>query len=243
MPTNARMIPKDTEVLLLTHLGLGDQIICNAIIRMAVQAYGVVALPVKASIMESIAFMLRDLQGQVHLVQVPDRTHRNGGERYLFEIARRWGGCCQNLTMFERQQERDREYISTMKAGFDVNFYRYAGLDIGEKFRGFHVERDRAIELPVPKKPYALLHDEDAFPIRAARMQVPMTIHHLHDFKIGNIFSLWGIIEGAAELHLINSGPMNLTDFISPGGKLVWHRYARQEISYPTLQCRWDILD
>lgn len=234
-------VPESAEILLCTHLGLGDQIISNAIVRAAVQAYGKVALPVKASNMESVGFMFRDLEGLLP-VKVPDKWHR-GGERYMMDMERKWKGCSADLTMFNRP----KEWVSTARRGgeFDKNFYRWAGMGIKEKFRGFHVERDKSVEVPVPEGNYILLHDTAEFAISARALPINsgIPILHVHDFEASNIFSLWGVIENATEIHMINSGPLNLTDFLKPKGKLFWHRGARKEISYPTLQMDWKILD
>jgi len=236
------MTSNATATLLLTHLGLGDQIICNAVIRAAVAAFGAVTLPVKASNVESISFMLRDLDG-LTVMEVPDSFHRNGGEKGLLDIARKWNGCVQNLTMFDRSSKDDR-WVSDEETCFDTNFFRWAGLSIEEKFSGFRCDRDISIEIPVPDGPYVLMHDDDNFPIvRGSVTNSGLPVHHVHDFRIGNIFALWGIIENAAEIHMINSGPLNLTDFLEPKGRLFWHKYSRDEVSYPTLRHDWKILD
>lgn len=232
------MIRLPNSTLLLTHLGLGDVIISNAIVRAAVEAYGAVTLPVKECNVPSVEFMFRDIdKDRLDIYPVPDSFHY-GGEKGLHDLASRWRGCVQDLTHFHRPDE----WISTEEHGFDRNFYRWAGLPIDAKFSGFRCDRDISIEMAVPDGEYVFLHDTPEFSITREVYGRGSTLYHADDFKSPNIWAYRAIIENAAEVHVINSSFLNLIDFLEPKGRLVWHKYARPEVSYPTLQLDWEIL-
>ena len=222
-----------------THLGLGDQIICNAIIRFFENRYGPVFTFAKTNNVESVQFMFRDIA--VTVVEVDNDDHvkqilRDKRDDRVICI-----GHCGN---------RWNDYLE--KESFDQVFYQQAGVPFEERWNGFkYVQADN---YPSPmlnplEEPYEFFHDDPSrgFFIRRPEYEfgIGLAVKPLRDIA-NNIF-LWDrVISAATEIHCINSSFLLLADSIPTTGKLFYHRYARREggaFGYPRLKKNWTIID
>lgn len=242
-------IPSEVRTLMIQHQGLGDAFTCNGLTRWVLETHQKpVGLFVRACSFESIAFMYRDIPGtDLILIRLPyyPPEFNDFGKEFKAAYAWRDSGSDRhllNLTMFE---EHGGDYYGPI---FDQNFYRWCGLDVNvEKFARFRCDRDPSIEIPGDETVF-FMHDDPtrSYQIDWTRMNIPpgkKVVHPGQNFHVPNIWMLWDVIEKAEEIHVINSAFLNMIDYLNPQGKIFWHRYARQEVSYPTLQLNWQILD
>jgi len=115
------------------HLGLGDSIICNAIVRHYCKIYENVFLFVKNKYLPTISFMYRDLNN-IKFIIIKEGSDLN----YELNYSRSFTPLNPNSDYIEI----GFDYLNTSDRQFDKAFYRQAGIDFSKRFEDFHVERD-----------------------------------------------------------------------------------------------------
>lgn len=219
------------ELFIMIPLGLGDALLCNALIRSKAQEYEKVYVPCWTHNLPSVKFMLSDINVVVQEVGSPNE-------------------------IFIQQVQHESNGVEILKLGtynggqarcgpetFDQAMYRQAGVDFSRRWDGF--------KLPVVKKPlttpvypFALVCDsvERGFNIEGARLPKDMSL--IRPWKAHSIFEFTPLISEAAEIHAINSAFAILIDSVPSKGKIFMHRYARPFTSYDNFKLRkpWKIL-
>jgi len=220
------------RLVIYCHLGLGDAIICNAIVRDRASRYDRVVYFCKHHNHPSVKFMFRDLPN-VWVVQASDDAD---AERFLSDRAKseevlRLGGTGDNF----------------VGAEFDKSFYRQAGVPFEHRWDRWSVLRG-STELRAPcftDTKYAFIHSDPARGFNVDPFKLPSRVEceWVEPNKTENIFEWWSIIENAEEIHVINSSFLHFIDSIPTKAKRhVLHKYARPQGEYPTLRKDWKIL-
>jgi len=215
----------------LGHQGLGDFLICNAIVRHFAKRHDKVTIPCKFASLASVAFMFRDLPN-VYVFGV-------NGDVEATELARHR----------ERNYRADTLGLGAFGHGpfdssrFDQCFYEQAGLDFDLRWTGFEVLRG-VPEKPVGDDPYLFMHDDTmrGFEIHRERLPSGLLIEMPYP-RTETIFEFWGLIENAQEIHAINSSFALFADSIPVKAKRkVIHAYARPGGEIPTFRNGWEVL-
>jgi len=232
------------SVLLDFNNKLGDNIICNGLVREYCKKYERVGIFCIPRYKTSVSFMLRDLPN-VELIMT--KNHRRK-QYYKFRHA---------LRLTARHYGRVVELYNDPETGIKAErqFYAYAGVPHEKKWSSFHVGRDYGRERDffnrvVPAQPYVFVHDDSAY---GAPISLPMAslknapVVRADPGLTGNIFDYCSVIEKAAEIHAVDSVFMFLADCLSydhPRQKRFVHRYARQNPPWnlPVLKKNWTIL-
>lgn len=229
-----------SSVLLYHPLGLGDHIICNAIVREYAKTHTRVGLFCFAQNYTSVSFMYRDLSNvRVHAI-------RSQKEIFWFRYKHWLRGT--------RYDSFKTIGVMNAESGviFERQFYQSAGVNFDKKWSGFHFERDTAREetlfakLPT-QAPYIFLHDDARFPADQSRIGTGKTVVRPAKDLTDNIFDYSLVLERADELHVIDSSFMFLIDCLpykNPSQKLFIHRYIRENAPWnlPILQKNWQVL-
>lgn len=211
------------ELLIRTHLGLGDALICNAIVRSFCKTHAVTFLH-KQHNSTAIAFMFRDLD---NLSLISTRNTEGAlpqGCKDDDEVAdlmckevKKCGKQVLGLGMYGEKR------FWQHAPGFDAGFYAQAGLPHDTRWNGFKCARQESRELEVPKGKYCLVHDDaergfiippEALPLK--RMSIVRPDRTLKN-KNGDacmIFDYWGWMDNAEEIHLIDSSFAILFDHL-----------------------------
>jgi hypothetical protein len=119
------------------HLGLGDSIICNGMVRMLAPMYELLCLPVKYHNCSSVEYMFRDLPNVVI------RPVENDDELCFF-ANNVWKSKTLGLGCHSAQQ-----FDGT---NWDVEFYRHAGVEFSDRWEKFICPRDLKAEHNVAVK-------------------------------------------------------------------------------------------
>ncbi|MBK8913170.1 MAG: hypothetical protein IPM64_00980 [Phycisphaerales bacterium] len=215
------------RIFLRTHMGLGDHLVCNALVRHVARSAAVV-LPVKPHNVAGVAFMLRDMPVEV----LPARDDAEADS--LIAEARGPRDELLNYCFFEG--ERNAQFMCT-GITFDKFFYLLAGLPLGARYAGFAVHRDAQREAalaerlaPADGAPYVFLHEDPQrdFGIDRSRLRDDLPIVRPTAGLTDNIFDYAGLIENAAEVHCFDSSFALLTDYmdLAPGRRYL-HAYVR----------------
>lgn len=198
------------------HLGLGDHIICNGLVRNIVKKGGDYSLFVYRHNMESVKFMYRDLDNLSFI-----DTYDDG---FILEF-------------IKSNNVSEDDFIRISLTGWsreitwDQNFYFQHGVDFKERWDSFHVVRDEIRE----KKLYDLLNPEDEDFIlihNKGSDEIDRIDYFFIDDKFKkiyvesiteNIFDYLLLIERAKEIHCIQSSFHHLVDSFDLNSNLFFH--------------------
>lgn len=230
------------SVLLDFHNGMGDELICNGVVRECCKKYETVGIFCIERNLTSVSFMYRDLQNlRINVV----KTHSER-RRFKFFNAFRFGQSRYDkiLTIDEYDQECGVKFERQVYKTFDVPFEK--------KWSGFYVIRDKEREAATFKKtgvsePYQFVHDDGRFPLDRTRISQTLAIIEPTKELTNNVFDCCGMIERATEIHVVDSSFINLIDLLpytNNEQKLYKHIYARPSPPWqsPMLKKPWIIL-
>ena len=230
------------RVLLDFHHGIGDELICNGLVREYCKKYEAVGIFCLKRNYSSVSFMYRDLSNlRIHVVN----SH---AERYRFRFFNpfRFG---------ENRYDEIRAvdaYDEECGIRFERQVYGVFGVPLEKKWDSFFVERDKGREEAVFKKagvsePYQFVHDDSRFPLDRARISQTLPIIEPTKELANNVFDFCGLIERAAEIHVVDSSFIVLIDclpYVNDTQELYKHHYARSvpTAQSPLLRKLWTIL-
>ena len=211
-------------ITILPHLGLGDQIITNGLVRHFAEQDDVTIF-VKHSHERSVAFMYRDLGARVKIVRLEkdDREMLSYVQSHPIECGKVLALGAHGMSGQQFQLLIHNPYTSWLCV-----FYLQAGLNPNTMYRKFKVDRDHSKELPAPNEPYVFVHDDAQ---RGRVIEVDTTLKVVRP-KISNfigngafeddgfnIFDYMTIIENAQERHMMNSSYSWLVELFNIGDK------------------------
>ena len=205
-----------TTLVIVTHSGMGDIIIANALVRHFAKTNNVI-VPVLQRNVESAIFMFRDCPN----VKVILRDNRKWKEPCIRVGA---GG------------------PGPWRRDFVLGYYRQHGLNPNLRYEGFHVEPDPSIELQPPPFKFAFAQNYSV-PMRI-RTALPI-VYASHVASRNNIFAYLKILETASEIHVPDSCFLHIVESIPPPAstQLFWHAYAKPTAIPPVTRLRWSIID
>jgi len=231
------------NILLYHHLGLGDHIICNGLVREYCKKYEQVAIFSKPHNYASVSFMFRDLPN-LTVIQGDDKFARRFMLLNKFRLAR---------PRYDYVKIVSHEFLERhQNSSFDKEFYKIAGIDFVKKWDSFFVKRERERELfnqVVQKGDYIFVHEDvpRGYIVNKKLIRKDYAIFIPERKSTDNIFDYCTIIEEAKEVHVIDSSFLSLIDCLpykNKAQKLYFHQYARENNSYviPTLKKKWNII-
>lgn len=232
-----------SSILLDFHNKLGDNLICNGLVREYCKIYDRVGIFCIPQYYDSVSFMYRDLKNlQIEIV----KNHRR--KQYF-----RW---CNSFRFGKHRYEEIKTIQNDSETGIiaERQLYALAGIPHEKKWESFFVKRDIPRELDflarvVGKEPYIFLHEDAIYRSSIDRTRITDTFKIVRPDKAltNNIFDYCTLLERAEEIHVVDSVFMFLVDNLSyenPNQKLFVHRYARQNPPWnmPVLKKPWTIL-
>lgn len=241
------------EAFFMPHLGLGDHIICNGILRKLREDYDIVHMPVKRHNYQTVKDMVRDDAG-IELIAVGDD---NEAIRYL--------------NIFKNHVDKivgvgnyGSNFLQNSKS-FDESFYKQASLSYDARWNSFVYLRDTEKENKVfldanlPEK-YIFVHDDANrnYAICDSKLNEEMYIfrpeHKFGEKTTTTVFHYGKIIENATEIHCIDSSFACYIEHLdcSNVDKMVIHRYIKQKNElntddknhpfFPQYRQKWEII-
>lgn len=198
-----------------THLGLGDHIICNGLVRELAKRHGRVITYAKPHNMIAVMEMFYGVNVEV----APASEMPHDSHPVLYRIGFEW---------------RDRALP------FDADFYRIAHVPFAKRWNSFGAMLPTDQVGPIPKEPYVFLHEdvERGFLVDRGRIPSGVRVVEAEYGKTPSIFGYYALMAKAAQIHVIDSAFLFLADsYPELGGKTTTHRYARSlpEDEIPTL--------
>jgi len=220
------------EVYIYHHLGLGDHIICNSIVRHFSKLYDVVFLFVKKHNYESVKFMYSDIN--VNLI-VGDDEYAN------YFIMRN------NITNLIKIGF-EKLHLSSEK--MDKFFYDSVGLDFNKRWDDFYVPRDMNKELNffksfnIIENNYVFFHDDISRNLKISEDYIinkELSIVKPDRDLTNNIFDYCYLLENAKEIQCMDSSFRLLCDSINIKSEQNFHHFNRcaPYNLYPSSRKNW----
>jgi hypothetical protein len=227
--------PPVKRLFVFQHLGMGDAIICNGMIRTLAKQHPKVCPVTDARYIHAVRMMYRDVPNIQVLATI---TYE--------EVEHRW-----------KPVHQDGMYLGYFAAGFNPKkfvqeFYRQSGVPLDARWDAF--ELPVGFFKPPPVDTDVLVHDSQdrGFGIYDFRLPTGRKITRIT--RRNNFWDWLPEIRGAKEIHCIDSSYLNLVDsmwykkMLQPDVKLVWHWYARplgksaHDSGSPAYRAPWEIL-
>ena len=222
------------ELYIWHHMGMGDYILCNAIVRHHAKLHDKIHLFVKSHCMKNVKFLYRDLTN-INFI------NSYGGEdesvKYFLDI---------NIGIPLLKVSNDD------KQPFDKAFYENAGLPFNLKWGGFYLQRDMEREKEVyydilglkDKEQYIFVHDDERSRINESYLPKNIRIIKPDDKSIG-LFEFGYVIENSKEVHVMNSSFLCFIDTIQMEHEnLNYHTYVRSGAVFTLSdKLNWNVID
>lgn len=209
---------------IIGHLGLGDQIVLNGLVRHFANIEDCVIIFSKMSHVPSVEFMYRDISDKIKVIGLEGNPNTNDMLKHSQGKVLRLG-----------VHSIDPITFSNIVAGpysLYMNWvcllYIQAGLHPNTMYKKFKIVRDTSIEFSPPEKPYIFIHD-DTQRGRNIKVDTDKEIYRPTVSKVNadgsyvfdnfNIFKYLTILENASERHMMNSSYNWLVEIMEIGDK------------------------
>ena len=210
-------------VYVYTHLGLGDHIICNGIVRYVAEQCKSVYVFCKKHTFNNVEYMYRD-NCNIHVVPV-------GEDAEVVKFINKFN-------LHDKTIRIGFEYLTIYPSErFDFSFYKALNLPFEYRFEKFFFTRDIkkeqkiAAELNPTQEDYIFIHGD------LDRSKIRNDLKIIENPEQYKIFDLLTLLENAKEIHLMESSLkclINSFKMLKP--KLYYHQYARQYPEYYNTQ-------
>lgn len=219
------------SIYIYHHLGMGDHLLCNAIIRTYTEKYDKVYNFVKPQNVKNVAYMYRDNK-KIRPIALDDADVKffmqmNPSNKYLIVgVTPQWFHNFNVLKIYET---------------FDHGFYVAANVPFEDKWNRFYFERDTEKEKDAfynklglkDDEPFLFVHDDPERNRHFRKEFIDKGIKTIRpvDYKNIGLFDFIYTIEKANEVHVMNSSFSCLIDTMQiKTNKLFLHEYARTDM-------------
>ena len=204
-----------TDIYIYHHLGLGDHINCNGLVRTLlknkVKSNGNLYLLTKTQYNEMISFMYRD-EPRIKIVTIKKNANEkqevkriikslSGKDHEFIKIGHEFYWSTSNLNL-----DKDTPWTA------DMIFYKQMNIPYELRYKKCYWLRDKEAEEKIynelvldKSKPYAFIHDEPERGFIIDDRNVSSGLSIVRNNPKENIFNFGLILEQASELHLMES--------------------------------------
>jgi hypothetical protein len=204
------------------HLGLGDHIVCNGLVRKIVNNNETFGLFVKKHNVDNVLFMYKDLK---KLKLIPIDGDSNVSDFY-------------NENIISIGHQKLGTVMSENNCFWDEAFYKQMNIDFKERWTSFYYARDFNTEKITYNKfnpneeEFILIHNIDSTGTdRIDYSKVSEKYKKIFIEKSNTIFDYGLLIAKAKEIHCVDSSFKHLVDSIPSMGKLFYHKNYKLKIS------------
>lgn len=230
-------------IYIYEHLGLGDQIACNGIVRFYAEKYDRVYVFSKPKNTKNVMWMFRDNPKIYIMPMEEDQVHQFISISPL------------NNYLIVGHQKLHEELRRDPNGRFDQIFYKMANVPFEDKWKRFYIGRELEEEKNVyynklglrDDSQFIFVHDDFERPMLPDKLPTDIRIIR-PDRKDISIFDFLYTIEKAKEVHCIDSSFFNLIDCIQlrKDENLYFHKYVKIHLvgegGTPTTKLPWKIL-
>jgi len=234
---------KNNELHLHHHLGLGDHMDCNGLVRffLATDDYNRINLFVKSTYYNMIKTMYSD-ESRINLVKIDVNEDE---DQQVFEYVKKSGNT--NLLRVGHENYPFGRELLDNKNCWEY-FYEQVEIPYSAKVDYFHIDRDFKEEDRVFKKlnpsnkPYAFVHDD---PSRGYNLNTGYlednSLKIIKNDPTENVFHFLTILERAEEIHCMESCFKSLIEIYAKTDKLFYHDFRGHPLGDRTNK-QWKII-
>lgn len=230
------------KIVIHHHLGMGDAIECNGMVRFFAEKYDIVDIFAKHNYYDATAFMYRDTDKIVV-------NKIDGGKEYqeVANFLKSYDG--EVLIPGHVNYFNNLDFFKKMQYSPGRAFYHLA--DVPWKFRNekFKIQRDPKEETRVLKKlnpsgeSYIFVHDD---PSRGFHVDVDTPFATVRNDPTESFFNMLGVLEAAEEVHCMSSSFLCLIDCLDDKvdiKKKFLHKKVRNvDLGVDGLLSDWEII-
>lgn len=214
--------------LFRTHSGLGDHLVCNALVRIYAERYDRLYLPVKNPNIESVQWMYRD---DPKIIVVPcqyDDAIEHAVAHYKQELGCEYIGVGYHGDGYS-------ELLKTHP--FDDAFYLQHGIEPDVRWEEFKVDLNYLPYAPSPDlENYAFVYSKGS----DGNICMPDTKLPMRTATVTrNIFDHVPLIEHAAEIHCVPSSFYHLVDLLTDNPKQTLYLYQSARPAHTHFKRPW----
>jgi len=203
------------------HLGLGDHIICNGMVRHFHKQYGHVKLFCYEHNIKNVQYMYRDLFN-FELISVKSD----------FEADSILNSLSPDINKIKVGFNRLPEFMNPLT--FDEAFYKIAGLDFSVRLDKFYLEREHDKEKEIlnrlnpTNEKYIFIHDDISRGFKIDEHRITSEYKKIYNDNSIPLFHCISLIENAEEVHVMQSSIKDLINsFKFDKPKFFLHEYVR----------------
>lgn len=202
------------------HLGLGDHIICNGMVRHFHKKNGFIKLFCYEHNLKNVSYMYRDLEN-FELISIRNDEEADSIINTL----------CPSSKIIKIGFEKLSEFTDRI---FDEAFYAIAGLDYSVKTDSFYLERELEVEKEILSKmnptgeKYVFIHDDIHRGYKIDESKISSPYKKIYNDNSIPLFHCISLIENAEEVHVMQSSIKDLINcFKFEKPKFFLHEYVR----------------
>lgn len=210
------------------HLGMGDSILCNGLVRHFAELYNKVFIFAKPQYFNNVLRMYHD-NPNIKIIQFDD-----AGARSFIQI-----NSNNNYLILGHTADYFNRLDKLKEFTFEEGFYKIANVPFEYKWSKFFLERDyikeaKAFEIAGIKEDdeYIFVHDDPKRGRIFKTEYIDNSLKSIHPSELQsiNLFDFLSIIQRAKEVHVHNSSFANLIDIMRlKCNKVFYHKYARSD--------------
>lgn len=229
MASSSQVPETPKNVCIVPHLGLGDAIVLNGLVRAAATQFDRVILAGKKRYLKSLESLFGDIRGLDILCvdEAKDVSPAFGADpKVLHSIMQKGYGL-----LLLGDHSGDNEW-KTLHPDWSKAMYVQAGLSYSLARSAFKVSRNHARELDMLRAAtskfgddFVLIHDDPSQNLAIPKSVLPSPVVHVDDLGGDNIFDYAAVVEAAREFHGIDSCFLLMIDYLGlrRGKKTVCH--------------------
>jgi len=220
----------ENSIYIYHHLGMGDSILCNGLVRHFAELYDKVYIFAKSEYIKNVLFMYRD-NSKIKVIKLNDNEVKD-----FIKINNK-----NNYLIIGHTLEYVRDVEKLHKIAFDEGFYKMANIPLEYKWSKFYIKRDIEKEEEAFKiiginknEDYLFIHDDAKRGRNFKKEYIDNSLKSIRPAEHQNIdfFHFLSIIENAKEVHVHNSSFANIIDTMELNLKKVfYHRYTTEYIN------------
>ena len=225
----------DNNLYVHHHLGLGDCIDCNAMVRIFLDEYDFESVHVfcKKRYFNMVEHMYRDDEN-IHVIEVPNEDEYATIKKFV-ETNNIKNFLKVGHDFYPWGQEKQ------LNMGCAEIFYKLVNLDPERRFDDFYYEREESEEdrvlakLNPENKEFVFVHDDPArgFEISDEKIkEMCGSVHIIRNDITENIFHFCKLLEKAKEIHLMESAFKSLVEVLDTTDKIFFHNFREGASSF-----------
>ena len=239
------------KIYIYHHLGLGDHISCNGIVRTILKRKknNLILVFCKNNLFKMVNFMYRD---EKRIKLIPIKTTNNSEKEFSTKIEKYIKNLSKNSKIIrigfsDFNLIYNKFYSYKNPITYDMVFYKQLKIPYHKRFTECYWKRDYKEEERVFKKlvkkknkKYAFVHDDISAGYKIDHSFVTPGLEIIQNDKKENIFNMAKVIELADEIHLMESSIRNMAETLKIKSKninlYIWRRRKISPIYSPKLK-------